>query len=46
MKDAPWVPLYNENFTYAVQPWVHGYYINPSLGDPYQYVWIDQNHSS
>jgi oligopeptide transport system substrate-binding protein len=46
MKDAPWVPLYNENFTYAVQSWVHGYYINPSLGDPYQYVWIDQNHSS
>ncbi len=46
MKDAPWVPLYNANFTYAVQSWVHGYSINPSLGDPFENIWIDQNHSS
>lgn len=45
MTDAPWVPLYYGKYTYAIQPWVHGYYINPSLMDPLTYIWIDQSHS-
>ena len=46
MKDAPWVPLYYSEFNYAVQPWVHGFYINPTLTDPLQFIWIDKNHSA
>lgn len=44
MKDAPWVPLYYPNYNYAVQPWVHGFYINQSQQDPLEWVWIDQSH--
>lgn len=44
MKDAPWVPLYYGEFVYAVQPWVHGFYINPTLMDPLQAIWIDKSH--
>lgn len=46
MKDADWVPMYYGKFIYAIQPWVHGFYINPSLMDPLQSIWIDQSHSS
>jgi len=46
MKDAPWVPLYYTKYEYAVQSWVHGYFINQSIpNDSLQYVWIDQSHS-
>lgn len=46
MQDAPWVPLYYSKYEYAVQPWVHGYFINQSLAnDSLQYIWIDQSHS-
>lgn len=44
MNDAPWVPLYYPNNDFAVQQWVHGYYINQSLADPLQYLWIDKSH--
>lgn len=44
MKDAVIVPLYYSVRTDAVQSWVHGYYVSPSLRDPLQYLWIDQNH--
>jgi oligopeptide transport system substrate-binding protein len=46
MKDAPWVPLYYKRYDYAVQPWVHNFYINPTLPDPLEFIWIDQNHSA
>jgi peptide/nickel transport system substrate-binding protein/oligopeptide transport system substrate-binding protein len=46
MKDADWVPMYYGEYVYAIQPWVHGFYINPSLMDPLQAIWIDQSHSS
>ncbi|KPV44776.1 ABC transporter substrate-binding protein [Alicyclobacillus ferrooxydans] len=45
LKDAPWVPLCFSNAVYAIQPWVHGYYFSPALGDPLQYIWIDKGHS-
>lgn len=45
MKDAPWVPEYYPTATMAVQSWTHGYYSNPSLPDPLQYMWIDAGHS-
>ena len=45
MKDAPWVPEYYPIATDAVQSWVHGFYISPTLPDPLQYVWIDPGHS-
>ena len=44
MKDATWVPLYYGKATYAIQPWVHGYYINNSEVDPLKYIWVDQTH--
>ncbi|WP_067929972.1 ABC transporter substrate-binding protein [Alicyclobacillus kakegawensis] len=44
MKDAPIVPLYYSVRTDAVQPWVHGYYVSPSLRDPLQYLWVDSKH--
>jgi oligopeptide transport system substrate-binding protein len=44
MNDAPWVPLYYPNNDFAVQPWVHRFYINQSLADPLQYLWIDKSH--
>ncbi|MDA8337033.1 MAG: ABC transporter substrate-binding protein [Peptococcaceae bacterium] len=46
MKDADWVPMYYGNSIFAVQPWVHGFYINATLMDPLQYIWIDQSHSA
>lgn len=44
MKDADWDPMYYGLFQYAVQPWVHGFYINQTLMDPIQDVWIDASH--
>jgi len=46
MKDAPWVPLYYPIATFAIQPWVHGWFAPSVLLDPMQYVWIDQSHSA
>ncbi|WAH42488.1 ABC transporter substrate-binding protein [Alicyclobacillus fastidiosus] len=46
MADATWVPVYQFTGYYAVQSWVHGFYTSPVLFDPFQYIWIDQNHSS
>lgn len=45
MQDAPMVPLYYPVQYSAVQSWVHGYYISPTLPDPLQYMWIDAGHS-
>lgn len=44
MKDADWDPMYYGLFQYAVQPWVHGFYINQTLADPLQFVWLDPSH--
>jgi oligopeptide transport system substrate-binding protein len=44
MKDATIVPLYYSVRADAVQSWVHGYYVSPSLRDPLQYIWIDSHH--
>jgi ABC-type transport system substrate-binding protein len=46
MKDADWVPMYYDKNIFAVQPWVHGFYINPTIMDPLQAIWIDQSHSN
>jgi len=46
MKDASWVPMYYDKTIDAVQPWVHGFYMNQTLVDPFQYIWIDQSHSN
>ena len=46
MKDADWVPMYYDKSIFAIQPWVHGFYINPTLMDPLQAIWIDQSHSN
>lgn len=44
MKDAPMVPLYYPVQYSAVQSWVHGFYISPTLPDPLQYIWFDAGH--
>lgn len=44
MKDAPMVPLYYPVQYSAVQSWVHGFYISPTLPDPLQYIWLDAGH--
>jgi oligopeptide transport system substrate-binding protein len=46
MKDATWIPLYQTEGYYGVQSWVHGFYTSPVMYDPFQYIWIDQSHSS
>ncbi len=46
MKDATWIPLYQVEGYYGVQSWVHGFYTSPVMYDPFQYIWIDQSHSS
>ncbi len=40
MAQAPWIPLVYPVYAAAVQPWVKGFYINPNLMDPLQYMWI------
>lgn len=40
MSQAPWIPLVNPVYAAAVQPWVRGFYVNPNLMDPLQYIWI------
>lgn len=40
MSQAPWIPLVNPVYAAAVQPWVKGFYVNPNLMDPLQYIWI------
>jgi len=41
MSQAAWIPTTWSVTTAAVQPWVKGFYINPSLyGDQLQYVWL------
>lgn len=44
MSDADWVPMYYGVTQYAVQPWVHGFYINPTLPDQLQLLWLDPSH--
>jgi len=44
MKDADWDPMYYGVSQYAVQSWVHGFFINPTLEDPLQSVWLDKSH--
>jgi oligopeptide transport system substrate-binding protein len=46
MKDAAWIPMYQMQGYYGVQSWVHGFYTSPVMYDPFQYMWIDQSHSS
>lgn len=40
MSQAPWIPEYYPIYAAAVQPWLKGFYINPNLTDPLQYMWI------
>lgn len=40
LSQAPWIPLVYPVYAAAVQPWVKGFYINPNLMDPLQYMWI------
>ncbi|MFB5191280.1 ABC transporter substrate-binding protein [Alicyclobacillus fastidiosus] len=45
MQDATIVPLYYGKYIYAIQPWVHGYYINRNLEeDPLAHIWVDPTH--
>ncbi|WP_206922150.1 ABC transporter substrate-binding protein [Alicyclobacillus suci] len=47
MQDATLVPLYYGKYSYAVQPWIHGYYINRNLEeDPFAHIWVDKTHQS
>lgn len=46
MKDAPWVPMWYDTFTAAVQPWVHGFYIPKATTDRYEFIWVDPGHNS
>lgn len=43
MAQAPWIPYLYPTFTAAVQPWVHGYYVNPNLEDPFQVMWVSKH---
>ncbi len=45
MKDAPWVPVYYPMEDFAVQSWVHNFYINPVMMDPLENVWVDPAHA-
>lgn len=45
MADAAWVPVDQTMGFAAVNPWVHGFTMSPVLTDPFQYIWIDKNHS-
>jgi ABC-type transport system substrate-binding protein len=45
MKDAPWVPMWYDTFTAAVQPWVHGFYIPKATTDRYEFIWVDPGHN-
>lgn len=40
LAEAPWIPLVYPEYVAAVQPWVKGFYFNPNLEDPLQYMWI------
>jgi len=44
MRDATWVPIYYGKSTYAVQPWVHGFFINPNEEDQLAQIWVDKSH--
>ncbi|WAH39338.1 ABC transporter substrate-binding protein [Alicyclobacillus dauci] len=45
MEDASVVPVYYGKYTFAIQPWVHGYYINSNLEeDPLTHIWVDPGH--
>lgn len=45
MKDATIVPVYYGKYTFAIQPWVHGYYINSNAEeDPLTNIWVDPGH--
>ncbi|MFB5189728.1 ABC transporter substrate-binding protein [Alicyclobacillus fastidiosus] len=46
MRDAPWVPVYYPVNDFAVQPWVHNFYISPVTMDPLQQIWVDPSHAS
>lgn len=45
MSQAPWIPLVYPVYDAAVQPWVKGFYINPNLVDPLQYMWVVPHNS-
>lgn len=40
MAQAAMIPTTWPIYTAAVQPWVKGFYINPTLSDPLQYMWL------
>lgn len=45
LSDATLVPIYYAKHTFAIQPWVHGYYINQNLEtDPLSHIWVDAGH--
>ena len=43
MAQAPWIPYVYPTYTAALQPWVHGYYLNPNLVDPFQKMWVSSH---
>ncbi len=43
LSQAPWIPLAYPVYVAAVQPWVKGFYINPNLMDPLQYMWVTKH---
>ncbi|PWI57625.1 hypothetical protein BM613_07470 [Sulfoacidibacillus thermotolerans] len=45
LSQAPWIPLVYPVYAAAVQPWVKGFYINPNLTDPLQYMWVVPHNS-
>jgi len=40
MAQAVMIPTTWPIYTAAVQPWVKGFYVNPTLSDPLQYMWL------
>lgn len=46
MRDATWVPVYYPVNYFAVQPWIHGFYMNPVMLDPLMSIWVDPSHAN
>ncbi|MCY0874671.1 MAG: ABC transporter substrate-binding protein, partial [Firmicutes bacterium] len=42
MEQAVWIPYVYPTYTAAFQPFVHGYYNNPNMQDPFQRMWISK----
>ncbi|MFD1673465.1 ABC transporter substrate-binding protein [Alicyclobacillus fodiniaquatilis] len=46
MSDATWVPTYQLEGHWCVQPWLHGFYTSSVIYDPFAYTWVDPSHRS